>query len=161
MNKLNFFGIGPKIGVILIPWLVISIILSSIFDYFIYTHKYRNNMLLIGSIVLILGLIFYFSSVRLLLNGLKSGKLVTSGTFSLCQNPLYVSILFIIIPALSLLLNSWLVLTNCIVGFIPFKLFIKREYQALEKFFGEEYLKYKSETPEFFPLPIKKWTKRS
>ena len=160
MTKLSFYGIGPKIGVILIPWLVITIVLSSISSYFVFTHEPHTNLQIAGSILLIVGLIFYFSSVRLLLKGLKSGKLVTSGTFGLCQNPLYVSIIFIIIPALSLLLNSWLVLTTCFVGFIPFKLFIKREYQDLEKFFGEEYLKYKRETPEFFPLPIKKWVKR-
>jgi len=46
------------------------------------------------------------------------------------------------------------------VGYVPLKLFIKTEYQELEKFFGEKYLKYKSETPEFFPLSIKKWTKK-
>jgi len=57
-------------------------------------------------------------------------------------------------------MNSWLVLTTSLVGYVPLKLFIKTEYQELEKFFGEKYLKYKSETPEFFPLSIKKWTKK-
>jgi protein-S-isoprenylcysteine O-methyltransferase Ste14 len=31
----------------------------------------------------------------------------------------------------------------------------------LEEAFGNEYLKYKNETPEFFPFPIKKWMKRT
>jgi protein-S-isoprenylcysteine O-methyltransferase Ste14 len=62
----------------------------------------------------------------------------------------------LIIPALSLILNSWLVLTSGIVGFILFKLFIKSENYELEKFFGEDYLNYKKKTPEFFPFPIRK-----
>jgi protein-S-isoprenylcysteine O-methyltransferase Ste14 len=102
------------------------------------------------------GLLFYFSTIRLLLKGLKETRLITEGPYKLCQNPLYSSIILCIIPALSLLLNSWLVLTSCIVGYILFKVFIKNEYAELEKYFGEEYLKYKNQTPEFFPIPVKK-----
>jgi protein-S-isoprenylcysteine O-methyltransferase Ste14 len=68
---------------------------------------------------------------------------------------LAVAVLLFIIPALSLLLNSWLVLASNVVGYIVLKIFIGHEYLELEKFFGEEYLKYKSKTREFFPLPIK------
>jgi protein-S-isoprenylcysteine O-methyltransferase Ste14 len=59
-----------------------------------------------------------------------------------------------------LLLNSWLVLTTCIVGFILMKVYISNEYHILEEAFGDEYLKYKAETPEFFPFPVKKWFHR-
>jgi protein-S-isoprenylcysteine O-methyltransferase Ste14 len=62
----------------------------------------------------------------------------------------------LIIPALSLILNSWLVLTSSLVGYILFKIFIRTEYNELEKFFGEEYRRYRDTTPEFFPFPIKK-----
>jgi protein-S-isoprenylcysteine O-methyltransferase Ste14 len=154
---MSFFGIGPKIGIILIPWLVVTITISLLTGIFSYTSGEKTYLVLSGAILLVVGLIFYFSSVRLLLNGLKSGKLVTNGTFSLCQNPLYVSFIFFLIPAISLLINSWLVLITCIAGYIPLKMFIKNEYRELEKYFGDEYLKYRAETPEFFPFPVKKW----
>lgn len=157
MQKMSFFGIGPKIGIILIPWLIVTITISLITGMFSYTSGEKTYLVLSGAILLVVGLIFYFSSVRLLLNGLKSGKLVTSGTFSLCQNPLYVSFIFFLIPAISLLINSWMVLITCIAGYIPLKMFIKNEYRELEKYFGDEYLKYRAETPEFFPFPVKKW----
>jgi hypothetical protein len=35
-------------------------------------------------------------------------------------------------------------------------MFIKTPYDEMEKFFGEEYLKYKKETTEFFPIQKKK-----
>lgn len=54
-------------------------------------------------------------------------------------------------------MNSWLVLTTSIVAFTLFKIFIKSEYAEMEKFFGDDYRKYKAETPEFFSFPIKKW----
>lgn len=157
MKKLDFFGIGPKIGRIFIPWLVASIVISSISENFKLSEVRSFGLTISGVILLVIGLIFYFSSVRLLLRALKEGKLVTAGTFSLCQNPLYISFILFLIPASALLLNSWLVLTSGLAGFVLLKIYIGEEYRLLEGFFGDEYLKYKNETPEFIPLPFKKW----
>lgn len=160
MKKLSFLGIGPKIAVVLLPWLLISIVLSIHFrKMFSFTHEKSSLLFICGIILLIFGIIFYGSTVRLLLKGLKETILVTNGAFSLCQNPLYSSIILFIIPALSLIINSWLVLTSSIAGYFIFKIFIRKEYDELEKFFGSDYIKYKNETPEFFPFPIKKWFK--
>jgi protein-S-isoprenylcysteine O-methyltransferase Ste14 len=159
MQKLSFFGVGPKIGTILLPWLAVTLVLSCTMSHFTFTLKNAEVLKIVGTGLMLFGLVFYFSTVILLLKGLKETRLVTNGAFFLCQNPLYAAILIFIIPALSLLLNSWLILTSGIVGYFMFKIYIRKEYQELEKFFGEEYLKYTSETPEFFPLPLKKWLK--
>lgn len=161
MKELNFFGIGPKIAVIMLPWLAVTLLINGFTENtFAFTTQHQKVILIAGIILMTFGLIFYFSTVKVLLKGLKQMKLQTKGAFSLCQNPLYSSIALFIIPALSLILNSWLVLTTSIVGYILFKIHIKNEYSELEKYFGEEYLKYKSETPEFFPFPLKKWLKK-
>ena len=155
MNKLNPLGIGPKIAIILLPWLTASIILSRMPNkYFEFTAGNSHILHVSGIVLMVIGLVFYFAAVRLLLKGLKETRLITSGPYGLCRNPLYVSLIILIIPALSLILNSWLVLTSSLVGFILFKLFIKSEDSELEKFFGEDYLKYKIETPEFLPFSI-------
>jgi protein-S-isoprenylcysteine O-methyltransferase Ste14 len=157
MNKLNFLGAGPKIATVLLPWLVASIVLSSIkIKLFKYPPEVSGILFIAGIVLMAAGLIFYFLTVRLLLKGLKETRLIKSGPYGLCQNPLYASIILFIIPALSLLLNSWLVLTSAFIGYILFKMFIKTEYDEMEKFFGEEYLKYRRDTPEFFPFPKKK-----
>jgi protein-S-isoprenylcysteine O-methyltransferase Ste14 len=157
-EKLNFLGIGPRIAVVLIPWLIVAIILSRIYpDFFAYTYGIHNFLLVPGIILMIIGLVFYFSTVRLLLKGLKETRLITKGPYSLCQNPLYASLIILIIPALSLLLNSWLVLTSCLTGYILFRTSIKSEYSELERIFGEPYRRYRSTTSEFFPFPSKKW----
>ena len=158
MGKLNFLGIGPKIGIVLLPWLAATIILSSLNkELFIYSSGNQNILLICGIVLMTSGLVFYFSTVRLLLKGLKETRLMTKGAYSLCQNPLYSSIILLIIPALSLILNSWLILTSSIIGYIMFKIFIKKEHIELESFFGEDYYRYRNETPEFFPVPLKKW----
>jgi protein-S-isoprenylcysteine O-methyltransferase Ste14 len=158
MPKLNFLGVGPKIATVLLPWLLISIVLSSHFrKMFSFTQDKSRLLFICGIVLLIFGAVFYGSTVRLLLKGLKESRLVTNGAFSLCQNPLYSSIILFIIPALSLIINSWLVLTTSIAGYVLFKIFIKKEYNELEKFFGNDYIKYQNETPEFFPVGVKKW----
>jgi protein-S-isoprenylcysteine O-methyltransferase Ste14 len=160
MNKLNFLGIGPKIAIILIPWLAATIVLSCLhISAFRFVTEGSLLLSITGVILLIIGILFYLSTVTMLLKGLKETRLMTTGTYGLCQNPLYASLILMIIPALSLLLNSWLILTSGIVGYIIFKRFIRQEYAELEKFFGENYLKYKNQTPEFFPFPVKKWKK--
>lgn len=160
MKKMDFYGVGPKIGRILIPWWTVTIVLSLTSGNFRFTPERSASITTAGAVFLVAGLIFYFTSVKLLLNGLKNEKLVTGGTFFLCQNPLYVSFVLMLIPSVGLLLNSWLVLTTCIVGIILLKIYVSKEYQILEEAFGDEYLKYKSETPEFFPFPVKKWMKK-
>jgi protein-S-isoprenylcysteine O-methyltransferase Ste14 len=157
MKKLSFLGIGPKIAVILLPWLGASIVLSCMqIDFFKFIREGSHLLHIAGMILLVIGLIFYFLTARLLLKGLKETRLMTTGSYSLCQNPLYASLILMIIPALSLLLNSWLILTSGILGYIIFKRNIQHEYAELEDFFGEEYLQYKKNTPEFFPFPAKK-----
>jgi len=162
MNRLSTFGIGPKMAIVLLPWLATTIVLSKTMNrLFKFTSLHADILHIAGIVLMVVGLIFYFATVRILLKGLKETKLITRGPYSLCQNPLYLSLIILIIPAISLLINSWLVLTTSIVGFILFKLFIKSEYKELEKFFGEPYLNYKRETPEFFPFSLKIWTNRN
>lgn len=157
MKKMDFYGVGPKIGRILIPWWAATIILSLTTESFRFTPERSIALIIFGAAYLVFGLIFYFTSVKLLLKGLKEGKLVTRGTFFLCQNPLYVSFVLMLIPAIGLLLNSWLALTTCVVGFVLMKIYVSNEYRILEEVFGDEYRKYRAETPEFFPFPAKKW----
>lgn len=157
MAKLHFFGVGPKIGRITLPWLALTIVLTLIKkDLFVFTSNLESGLQLAGAILLGAGLLAYFISVRSLLKGLNEGKLVTTGGFFFCQSPLYASILLLIIPAIALLMNSWLILTTTLVGYLVFKSCIKSEYLELEKAFGEAYLKYRKKTPEFFPFPLKK-----
>jgi protein-S-isoprenylcysteine O-methyltransferase Ste14 len=160
MKKLNFLGIGPKIAVILLPWLAATIVLSCVhIDFFKFNREGSDALFIAGIVLLVIGLVFYISTARLLLKGLKETRLMTTGTYGLCQNPLYACLILMIIPSLSLLLNSWLILTSSIIGYFRFRRFIHQEYEELNGFFGEEYIQYKNRTPEFFPFPGKKLKK--
>ena len=154
-------GIGPKVGRIVLPWLAASIFFSLKFKSpFTYPGEENRIIFYSGLALVILGSILYVLTIPALLKGLKETKLVTTGTFYLCCNPLYSAIILFIIPGVSLMMNSWLVLTTSIVGFALLKVFIKSEYVEMEKFFGNDFRKYKADTPDFLPFPVKKWFSR-
>ncbi len=160
MNKLNFLGIGPIIGGVALPWLAVSILLSLRFKtVFAFPDTWNRVIFIAGLVLVSLGVLMYFFTAPTLLRGLKETRLITSGAYYLCRNPLYAAIILFIIPGTAFLLNSWLVLTTSVVAFTLFKVFIKSENTEMEKFFGEQYRQYRSETPEFFPIPVKKWLK--
>ena len=158
MNKLNFLVIGSKVAWILLPWLATSTIVSIFNDgYFAFSSAHSGIFMIIGIIMLLLGITLYSTTVKKVLKGIKNTKLVTNGAYRFCQNPLYSFIIFLILPGLALIMNSWLILTSSIVAYIVFKMFIKDEQNELENEFGEEYLAYKRKTSEFFISLNKKY----
>jgi len=157
MKKLNFLGIGPLIAAAVFPWLAASIWLSAKLNPgFAFSNTGSTILEIAGWALIITGIIFYLFTVPYLLKGLKSGRIVRSGPFFFCCNPLYASIILLMIPGASLVLNSWLVLTSSLVAYLVFKIFIVREYNEMEEHFGDEYRNYRKVTPEFFPFPFRK-----
>ena len=111
MEKLNFLGIGPKIGMVAIPFLAVAITLSVIYPQVFQFPSIPYVILLIAGIIFLgVGLVFYALTVRHLLKGLKGTKLMTSGPYAMCKNPLYASMILLLVPGLAFVLNSWLVL---------------------------------------------------
>jgi len=151
-------GIGPRIGGVVLPWLALAVFLTLKFKGSFYYSEGGGRIFFFTGLALVLaGAIMYFLTVPALLKGLKQTRLVTDGTYYLCRHPLYTSVLLLIIPGISLMMNSWLVVTTSILGYTLFKIFIKSEYEEMKKFFGDDYERYMNQTPEFIPFPMKKW----
>jgi len=157
MEKLTFFGIGPKIARIVLPHLAIAILLTLIFpSVFTFGKVLSRPFMIAGITLLAVALVYYFSTLRLMLPGIKENRLVTGGAYRLCRNPLYAALLLFLIPGLGLLLNSWLILTVPVAGYLAFRKFIHEEEEQLERLFGDEFRKYRAQTALFFPNPFRK-----
>ena len=153
MVKLSPLGIGPKIGIVALPYVAAGIVLTLVYpEIFSFGPASKFPLLIAGIVVLAVGLVFYAATAKALLKGLKANRLMTTGPFRYCQNPLYAVMILLIVPGLALVLNSWIVLTASIVAYIIFKINIHSEYEEMEKFFGDEYREYRKKTPEFFPF---------
>lgn len=158
MEKLSILGIGPKIGRIALPWLAVAITLSILYPgVFAYLQSRSLVLTIAGIILMVVGVALWFISGKIMVEAVHETKLQTGGPFALCRNPLYSAIILFVIPGLSLVMNSWLIITTCPVAYLVFKRCIREECAELEKVFGEAYKKYCSETPEFFPLNFRKW----
>jgi protein-S-isoprenylcysteine O-methyltransferase Ste14 len=158
MKKLNALGIGPKIGIVAIPYFLVTLFLSLYYKETFYVGENLDWPLTIAGVVLLaIGIVFYAITARLLLKGIKTTTLQTGGTYYLCQSPLYAGIILFILPGISFMMHSWFILTTSVVAYIIFKINIKSEYKEMESFFGEAYLSYRKNTPEFWPFPWRKW----
>jgi len=126
MKKLNYLGIGPKIGGIGIPYLALTIFLSVKYKpLFSISVNSPSFLLYCGLFLVFAGLALYIATLPLLLKGLKELKMITTGAFGLCRNPLYVSFILFLLPGIALTMNSWLVLTAAVLSYILFKINIK------------------------------------
>ena len=157
MEKLSFYGVGPKIGRVTLPYLAIAIALSIIFPgIFTMGEAVQKPFMIAGIVLIVFAVAFYFSTLRLMLPGIRENRLITGGAYRLCRNPLYSAIILFFIPGLGLLTNSWLIITTSVVGYVMFRLNVKKEEDLLERIFGDEYRKYRDRTPLLFPNPFVK-----
>lgn len=145
-------GIGKKIEMVGIPLLIIFIVLTIFYnDLFKYIEGNTIYIRVFGSIFFISGLVIHIYSANIMLKGFKSNKLVTSGPYAFCRNPMYSTIFFLITPGLSFIINSWIFLLAIPILLLIFVLNIKGEDEYLLNEFGEEYLRYKKNVKLLIP----------
>lgn len=153
-NAMKIYGIGPQLIISMVPYSVLVFIIRSIDPGFLQMDFLSEPVAkALGFTWLAIGVIFFVCSVKTIYKGFKKGELITSGTYRLCRNPIYGSFIIFFIPALGLLLKSWIILSVTVVLYLNFKLLIHEEYHILKEIFGEEYERYAREVNEIFPIP--------
>jgi len=157
MEKLTFLGIGPKIARITIPYVALGIVLTLLYpSVFTFGKTLQKPFLIAGIIFLSVAAVLYFLTLRLMVPGLRNNRLITGGMYRLSRNPLYASLLLFLLPGVGLIMNSWIVITASIVGYLLFRKSIHEEDEQLERLFGDDYRKYRERTSGFFPNPFVK-----
>lgn len=159
-TKMNVLGIGTNMIAFGIPYILIVSVLE-----FFYPKSFKFNIIPratvigIGLILTLIGLVFLIFTVKTFKDIFNKGELITSGTYSLCRNPIYASWILFIIPGIALLKNSWLILIASLLMYAVFKFNIKKEEKVLTETFGDKYLAYKNSVNELFPFP-NRWRKK-
>jgi protein-S-isoprenylcysteine O-methyltransferase Ste14 len=153
-TSLSLGGIGPKLALLSLPYIILSLIILKRYPDFLDLKIFAtHNVKILGFALLILGSIFWISSAICFLKNFKSGKLITKGPFALCRNPIYSSLIIFVIPSLSLIFHSGLILSISLVLYIGFKISIHGEVNLLRRTFGEKYELYEKSVNEIFPFP--------
>jgi len=151
-KNLTFWGASPVIFIITIlyaiPVIIINHHLKPVFEINFIPHKI---LIAFAIILLCLGIPFYITTLKALKAAYSKQELISTGIFSVCRNPLFAIVIFLLLPGIILFFNSWLLLTIPCFMFFMFKIFINREEFLMEKKFGQEYVKYKNNTSIIFP----------
>jgi len=151
---MTLFGCGPKLALLCLPYIILSLVVMFMYPDF-FDLKFLDNIYarVSGYVWLAIGIVFWVSSAVYFLKYFKPGHLITNGPFGLCRNPIYSSIIVFIIPSLALIFHSGLTFSISVVLYIGFKISVHGETNVLKKIFGVEYDKYEKSVNEIFPFP--------
>jgi protein-S-isoprenylcysteine O-methyltransferase Ste14 len=136
-------GAGPKIAVPTLVYLIITIVIDNLYYPIFKISSSGITLLMTGGIIItFIGVVFIVSAAVKLKRSFGAGILMQDGLYRVFRNPIYAGYLIFVIPGISFILNSWLVLSTVIINFILLEILIKTEYKYLEEKFGHEYKAY-------------------
>ena len=151
---MTFGGIGPKLALITMPYIVLAIaVIQRDPEFLKFDFVNYKWIAWVGYAWIGIGIIFYIATIFVFLIDFRKGILVTRGTFSLCRNPIYASFIVFFIPGLALVFQSGMIFSIALVLYLNFKISIHGENKVLEHEFGEAYALYRTNVNGIIPFP--------
>ena len=151
-KRMSIFGVGPAIGVptacYALAALAATLQWPSAFAIAVLPYPY---LAVAGGVLLAIGIPWYTFGVRTIHRAYREERLVTDGIYALCRHPIYAGWVLLILPALGLLMNSWLLLSTPLVMYVLTRIHVRREEKNLEAQFGDRYTDYQRRTNAIFP----------
>ncbi|MCL4384204.1 hypothetical protein M1116_02030 [Patescibacteria group bacterium] len=136
-------GSGEKIMLVTLPLLVIGLILNYLYPSVFAVGGSPAVVNTVAVLFLIPGLIIWFWSVALVLIHVPHQRLITTGPYVLVRHPLYTGFGLLVLPAVGLLLNSWLGLLLGLIVYGASRLFSPEEEKHLSRLFGTRWDDYR------------------
>jgi protein-S-isoprenylcysteine O-methyltransferase Ste14 len=135
-------GSGDKIILFTLPFLVIGLALNALRPSIFRIGDLSGTVRVIALIMLIPGIVVWFWSAVLILVRVPKQQLITGGPFALVKHPVYTSVALLVLPAIGLLLNSWLGVGIGIVLYVGSRIFAPGEERQLSVMFGPAWSDY-------------------
>lgn len=151
-NGMNIIGQGSNIVRTTLPFILAAILVNIFLPRIAALPGDFAGYKTAGIVLLGLGILLWICGLVQLLLFFPKGKLVTTGAFTVCRNPVYASYIVLILPGISFLTVTWVYFVPAVVMFIAFKRFIRKEEEDLIGIFGENYRNYMKKVPQVFPL---------
>ncbi len=142
MKLKNLVGSGDRIGVFVLPVLVVGLALNLLFPSFFAVGGPPAWLRVLSIIVLIPGVVLWLWSVALILIKVPQGRLITHGPYALAKHPLYTSVSLLVLPWVGFLLNSWLGVVVGAALYVASRRYAPQEEEALAKIFGPAWEDY-------------------
>lgn len=151
-NGMNIIGQGGKIILFPVPFAIAAVMIHLYLPDIASLPRVLNIIRPAGYILLLAGIILWLSGVIQLVTLFPKGKLITTGAYGLCRNPIYSSMILFILPAISVLTLTWIYLALALIMYFGVVIFIRNEEIRLHQVFGEEYLAYKAKASRIIPF---------
>jgi len=144
MSLKALVGSGDRIFLLTLPFLVFGVVLNLMYPSLFSVGGPPYHLWLLAILMLTVGLTIWLWSVILIVTRVPKHELITSGPYALVKHPLYTSVALLVIPAIGLLLDTWLGVVIGIVLYIASRIFAPEEERTLRETFGvgwDEYSK--------------------
>ena len=151
-HGMNIVGQGGKIILFMLPALIGAILIHRYFPQVVALPMSLSFIKPVGYVLLLPGLILWGTAVIQLLVGFPQGKLVTTGAYGVVRNPIYSSVTFFILPAVTLMTLTWVYLIVSVFLYVGVMIFIGTEEQQLTHAFGKQYEDYVERVDRLVPL---------
>lgn len=146
-KKMSVMGVGAKIAIPTLIYLAVSEAVSLLAKpTFEITANYQT-LLIIGIALMAVGFSLCLAAAFPMMKAHNSGRLATGGLYAIFRDPMYVMQIFLTLPGLFLLFNSWLVLAGVIPAYIAYRIFVREEHEYLSALHGEQYREYLKRVP--------------
>jgi protein-S-isoprenylcysteine O-methyltransferase Ste14 len=151
-NGMNIAGQGIRIILFTVPAAVGAVAAHLYAPDLVQIPLPRSILTPIGGVLLLPGLALWLTAVVQLLIGFPRGRLVRSGAYGVCRNPIYSSFGIFVLPGLSFLTGTWVYLVVAAVLCFAVWWFIRREERDLLRVFGDEYRQYTARVHRIVPF---------
>ncbi len=154
-KPLPSYGAGPIFGAVALGLTVLGVIFGHVGPLKNgISSTFRIPYIAIGAILIVIALIMWKKALidDRIDDYIRSGKLNTSGIYSLTRNPIYCAILFICSGALFISGNVYMYVLPIIFWIFLTILLQKTEEPMLLQRFGDEYKHYMNTTYRIMPL---------
>ena len=145
MDLKRLIGSGDKIGLLMLPFVVVGVGLNLAFPSFFDVGGPSSALRAVSIAIMAVGFVVWIWSVVLILTHVPSGELITTGPFALVKHPLYTGVAVLVLPWLGFLLNTWLGVLLGIVLYLGDRLFVNEEEAELAARFGPRWDAYRRE----------------
>jgi protein-S-isoprenylcysteine O-methyltransferase Ste14 len=135
-------GSGEKIGLLLLPFLVVGLWLNITFPAAFGVGGPPDWLRTLSIVVLVPGVAIWAWSVALILAKVPRNELITGGPYALVKHPLYTAVALLVLPWAGFLLNSWLGVVLGAVLYVGSRLFSPEEERTLATTFGPAWTRY-------------------
>ena len=136
IRLLDLVGAGDKIGLLVLPVLLVGLTLNVLFPALFRVGGPPILLKVISIVLLIPGVTIWLWSVILILTKARQGELITDGPYALTKHPLYTGVALLVLPWAGFLLNTWL---GTLIGaaiYLGSRMFSREDEDELAKTFG-------------------------